>query len=147
MAGTCYRAMFQDCTGLTTPPALPATTLAGNCYRGMFLNCTALTTAPALPAVTMSVDCYREMFRGTRNMTGAVVLPATTLVATCYREMFRDSGVKEIEVGFSAWDPDNATTVWVYGVSGGGTFKCPSALPVETGDSRIPSSWTVVNTD
>jgi hypothetical protein len=121
MAGTCYRAMFQDCTGLTTPPALPATTLAGSCYREMFMNCTALTTAPALPAVTMLADCYRDMFR--------------------------NSGVKEIEVGFTAWNPSDATNNWVTYVPSGGTFKCPSALPVETGDSRIPSSWTVLFTD
>ena len=32
----CYYYMFRSCTGLTTAPALPATTLASSCYQYMF---------------------------------------------------------------------------------------------------------------
>jgi hypothetical protein len=39
MAQYCYYSMFQSCTGLTTAPALPATTLADSCYYQMFSNC------------------------------------------------------------------------------------------------------------
>ena len=34
--------MFNGCTSLTTPPALPAMTLAEYCYSGMFNGCTSL---------------------------------------------------------------------------------------------------------
>ena len=34
--------MFNDCTSLTTAPALPATTLANCCYDFMFNGCTSL---------------------------------------------------------------------------------------------------------
>ena len=34
--------MFSGCTGLTTAPELPATTLTSNCYNGMFSGCTKL---------------------------------------------------------------------------------------------------------
>jgi hypothetical protein len=61
--------------------------------------------------------------------------------------MFQESGIQEVEVGFSAWEPDNATFNWFRSIQPGGTFKCPSALPVARGDSRIPSSWTIINTD
>ena len=62
MGGYCYANMFQDCTALTTAPALPATTLASGCYVSMFYNCRSLTTIPALPATTLANDCYYAMF-------------------------------------------------------------------------------------
>jgi len=51
--------MFYGCTGLTTAPELPATTLASNCYSSMFNGCTGLTTAPELPATTLPDSCYK----------------------------------------------------------------------------------------
>ena len=35
-----YYYMFQNCTSLTSAPALPATTLANYCYASMFKGCT-----------------------------------------------------------------------------------------------------------
>ena len=43
LAASCYRSMFQDCTGLTSAPELPATTLETSCYRGMFSGCTNIS--------------------------------------------------------------------------------------------------------
>jgi len=63
MASYCYQSMFYNCTGLTSVPALPATTLTESCYRSMFDGCTGLTSVPALPATTLKQYCYREMFR------------------------------------------------------------------------------------
>ena len=85
----CYYSMFNNCTSLTTTPALPATTLANNCYNGMFTNCTGLTTAPSvLPATTLANDCYNSMFYYCKNLTTAPSLPATTLAGNCYNSMF-----------------------------------------------------------
>ena len=84
----CYEYMFSRCTGLTTAPALPATTLADGCYYGMFYGCTKLTTAPALPATTLSISCYSGMFEGCTALTTAPALPATTLAQSCYQGMF-----------------------------------------------------------
>ena len=81
--------MFQECTGLTQAPALPATTLADNCYASMFQGCTGLTQAPALPATTLMMSCYASMFRGCTGLTQAPDLPATTLAKYCYASMFR----------------------------------------------------------
>lgn len=60
----CYAEMFYGCTGLTTAPELPATTLSPVCYYEMFYGCTGLTVAPELPATTLSPGCYTEMFNG-----------------------------------------------------------------------------------
>ena len=42
LASFCYYSMFQGCTGLTSAPELPATTLVSSCYRSMFHGCTHL---------------------------------------------------------------------------------------------------------
>ena len=88
MATYCYFSLFQDCTGLTQAPALPATTLTEGCYTGMFSGCTSLTQAPVLPATTLAASCYFGMFSGCTGLTQAPELPATTLAASCYSAMF-----------------------------------------------------------
>ena len=88
LADYCYSGMFYGCTGLTTAPALPATTLASNCYGSMFSGCTSLTEAPALPATALADYCYSGMFYGCTGLTTAPALPATTLVEGCYAYMF-----------------------------------------------------------
>lgn len=88
MANYCYACMFQDCTGLTKAPALPATTLADYCYSQMFQGCTSLTQAPELPATTLAKSCYFSMFSNCTALTQAPTLPATTLGNNCYANMF-----------------------------------------------------------
>ena len=88
MANYCYYYMFEDCSGLTQAPALPATTLAVSCYQYMFYGCISLTQAPALPATTLADGCYDSMFGGCTSLTQAPALPATTLASNCYLQMF-----------------------------------------------------------
>ena len=96
LANNCYLYMFNGCTSLTTAPALPATVMANNCYLNMFQNCTSLTTAPALPATTLASGCYNGMFYNCANLTTAPALPATTLASSCYGYMF--SGCTSLQV-------------------------------------------------
>ena len=44
----CYYYMFHGCTGLTTAPSLPATTLATSCYTSMFNGCNNLNYVEAM---------------------------------------------------------------------------------------------------
>ena len=88
MALGCYAYMFVGCTGLTSAPVLPATTLAESCYSFMFSGCTSLATAPALPATTLTESCYDSMFLGCTGLTTAPTLPATSLAQNCYDSMF-----------------------------------------------------------
>ena len=88
MGNSCYFRMFDGCTGLTTAPELPATTLSSGCYAWMFEDC-SLTTAPELPATTLASYCYQSMFKGCTSLATAPELPATVLTGICYREMFR----------------------------------------------------------
>ena len=169
----CFRNLFRDCTGLTTAPALPATTLAAYCYYGMFYNCPGLTTAPALPATTLATQCYYSMFQGCTGLTSAPALPATTLATYCYRAMFYGctglttapalpattlamycyyamflgcTKLSSIEVSFTSWtQAADQTNIWVKDVPSPGTFTKPTALVAEYGQSRIPTGWTVID--
>ena len=90
MVSNCYEHMFFDCTSLTTPPELPATTLTQKCYRYMFSQCTSLTTPPELPATELADFCYENMFSDCTSLTTVPRLPATKLKFRCYYYMFSD---------------------------------------------------------
>lgn len=92
MQPCCCAHMFEGCTGLTSSPALPSTTLAEMCYSYMFGDCTDLTSAPALLATTLAVACYSGMFNHCINLTSAPALPAKTLADECYESTFTDCG-------------------------------------------------------
>ena len=124
---------------------LPDTTLSQGCYFSMFKNCASLTAAPKLPATTLAPICYRSMFDRCTSLTTAPVLPATTLVTDCYRSMFYNcSSLTYIKAMFTTTPSTSYTRTWVYGVSATGTYvKNVNASYTNTGDSAIPSGWTV----
>lgn len=62
MGSYCYTHIFRNCTSLTTPPELPATTLTPNCYESMFWGCTNLLHIPYLKANILTSNCYNSMF-------------------------------------------------------------------------------------
>lgn len=143
LVSNCYANMFRGCETLTTAPELPATTLADFCYSGMFYNCTALAIAPELPATTLAGGCYREMFDGCTSLTTSPELPATTLVDWCYQYMFQGCTSLNYIKCLATNKLNNSTSSWVAGVSNTGTFvKHPDAT-WSTGESGIPTGWTV----
>lgn len=89
LTNSCYSQMFLGCTSLARTPKLPATILANSCYFDMFMDCTSLTTAPTLNATTLAPSCYKNMFDGCTSLRNVQsVLPATTLPTLCYENMF-----------------------------------------------------------
>ena len=145
LSNRCYYAMFSGCTSLSTAPALPATTLADYCYYGMFSGCTSLTSAPQLPATLLAVACYWNMFSGCTSLTSAPVLPATTLASNCYREMFIGcTNLRYIKMLATDISATNCLSGWVGNVASSGTFvKNSSMTSLTTGNSGIPTGWTV----
>ena len=84
--------MFGQCTSLTTPPELPATTLASSCYSYMFDGCTSLQKIPDLSNIT-SLNTYscREMFYGCTSLEYLALdaLPKVSRIPNnCYQSMF-----------------------------------------------------------
>lgn len=144
----CYGYMFNGCSSLTIAPLiLPATTLKGSCYRRMFYSCSGLTTAPEIHATTQASYACQYMFYSCSSLRTAPALHATTLVSYCYQYMFRYCSslnyVKSMAVDISA---TNCMQGWLQGVAASGTFVKNSEATWEvSGDSGIPSGWTVVN--
>lgn len=142
-----FNKLFSDCSGLTSAEhlVLPATVLTDSCYYYMFNNCTNLTTAPALPATTLNAYCYCGMFRGCTSLTAAPELPSTTLKGTCYQSMFYDcSSLNYIKCLATDISAINCTRSWVDGVSSTGTFVKKAGVTWPSGASGIPNNWTVV---
>jgi hypothetical protein len=142
----CYRGMFMRSKGLTTPPVLPATTLANSCYNRMFAICYELTTAPVLPATALTTECYRQMFNDCRKIERAPELPAATLADSCYYQMFTGCTsldyIKCLATDISA---SNCTYQWVKGVRNVSTctFVKKTGSTWSSGDSGILSNWII----
>ena len=88
ISSNCYDSMFENCTSLTSAPALPATDLGYGSYSSMFEGCTSIKSAPELPATDLYYNCYSDMFSGCSSLTKAPSLPATILYSSCYFSMF-----------------------------------------------------------
>lgn len=110
--------LFTACGNLITAPNLPSTTLSKSCYEGMFYQCTGLTKTPVLPATTLVNSCYKVMFKGCTQLNNVTCL-ATDKSAT------------------------NCTDRWLQDVSQTGTFVQAQGVQWETGNSGIPSGWTI----
>ena len=148
ISSDCFWYLFMGCTGLVSAEKLllPITTLANSCYIGMFMGCTSLTTAPALPATTLAPYCYRNMFEGCTSLTKAPELPAQLLVNSCYEYMFYNcTSLNYIKCLENGRDGGRATNDWVRGVAATGTFIKKPNTTWSTGNSGIPTGWTVLD--
>lgn len=114
----CFIRLFFSNTKLLYPPKLPATNLAANCYQYMFYGDSSLEKSPELMAKSLQSSCYSGMFGGCTSLNYIVCLAEGT----------------SLSLG-------NFTQ----NVSATGTFiKHPDATWV-SGNSGIPSGWTVKN--
>lgn len=148
LASKCYMQMFRNCTGLTRAPTFRVEGTAYRCCYNMFRQCSNLVDVSTieLPATTLSQDCYRELFRQCSQLKTCPVLPAPTLVKECYRQMFSKSGITTIVCLATNISAELCLDQWMSEVAGGGTFyKSPSMSGWPSGQSGIPSNWTVVD--
>lgn len=128
---------------------LPATTLTPFCYENMFVSCQDLEVAPELPATALKMSCYQGMFSNCRKLTKAPDLNASALTSSCYSVMFLGclslNYVKCLAENPSL-SPTYASGTWQYlmMVSPTGTFVKKAGVEWPTGDSGIPSGWTVI---
>ena len=144
LAFSCYANMFHRCTSLVNAPVLPATELAYSCYSNMFSVCSSLTNAPELPATTLANFCYESMFEYCSNLVKSPELPATTLANYCYSAMFYNCS-KLNYIKCNARTYNNSFNNWLLNVSETGDFYCYDSSIFPTGNSGIPTGWTVHN--
>ena len=115
-------------------------------FRGLFRNNTMLKDASGLllPAQTLTEGCYAYMFESCTSLVAGPVLPAPTLTESGYLAMFYDcsslTSLTCLATNFNSY----CTNVWTSGVPATGTFtKAAGMTEWETGDTGIPSGWTV----
>ena len=144
-----FNELFKNNTHLISAEnlILPATTSTSSCYSGMFYGCTSLIAAPELPATKLYSYCYSSMFQGCTSLTTAPELPATTLKMSCYYHMFENCNkLNSITMLATDISASGCLSIWVRGVSSTGTFtKASSMTTLPTGNSGVPSGWTVVD--
>ena len=139
----CYDSMFEYCSSLIKAPDLPSTTLKDWCYMNMFSDCTSLIKAPELPATTLAYRCYGGMFYSCNSLTTAPALPAKKLISLCYSHMFAYCyNLNYIKCDSMEYN-SNYFNMWVKDVKTTGDFYCYDSSIFTTGDSGIPSLWTV----
>lgn len=144
---SCYN-MFKGCTALTAAifPTYCKTT-NDSCFKNMYEGCTGLKTA-TLPVHDLTNNCYQEMFKGCTSLTGVDIKGISLDTNSCLAMFSGCSQLTYIKVNFTDWRDDlHATTNWVVGVAGAGTFVKPTALPLIQDASHIPEGWNVVNDD
>lgn len=89
------------------------------CFYGLFKDMQALKTSPVVDARILRTGCFEEMFKGCSNLS-------------------------VIKTSFDMAPGVEFTKDWVAGVAAKGLFhKSPDAGWESSGNSSIPSSWTV----
>lgn len=137
--------MFRDCSVLTTPPELPATSnLPTSCYQLMFWGCTSLEEPPVLPATgTLPQRAYYSMFYGCTSLAKLPYIGGVTGGSQWGYYMFR--GCSSIKL--SATQVDEYQNAYVLnertGMNGafkdtGGTFTgTPTAQTYYTANTIV----------
>lgn len=148
----CYYGMFRDCTSLIDISSMNVDVeLATKCYQYMFYGCTSLKDViKELPSNDLKDSCYAQMFYGCTSLTTAPILPAETLFLNCYVQMFFNTKVNYIKALFLTAPSINTTSAWLRNVPDVSTsifVKHIDATWTDTGDSAVPSNWTVIYYD
>lgn len=146
-SGACF-CMFAECTSLVTAPEMADIETCGkNGMEGMFEGCTSLLNPPTKMPYEIDTGSLSAMFSGCTSLVTAPELPALYGAAEGYAWMFNGcTSLRYIKCLAISVSDTRATYNWVGGVPAGGTFvKNPSMTGWGSGDSGIPSGWTVVN--
>lgn len=97
-----------------------------------------------LPGETLGQACYDKMFRGCVNIEKAPYLPAEKIGSGSYSQMFYGCTALNYIKCLATNPGNNKNPNWVAGVSPTGTFVKKAGVTWPTGDSGIPSGWTVI---
>ena len=146
--------MFASCTSLINTPKLNISSTGIECCQYMFYNCTSLIECNiTISQISASVGSFNRMFSGCTSLTISPILAATSLDTQCYKEMFIDCTNLNYVTALFTTDIDsnpeeygNQHTVdWLKNTSSSGIFvKNINATWTTTGDSGVPSEWTII---
>ena len=115
-------------------------------FASMFSNSKLIHASNLVLPITLAPWCFSTMFFRS-SVIDSPKLMAPTLVDHCYNSMFGYcSSINNVTcLATSGINTNDSTRNWLQNVSSTGTFIKSSAASWPTGNSGIPSGWTVVN--
>lgn len=170
----CFANTFQGCTSLLHGPELYFTSCGDYSCQNMFNGCTAMTTCTKYIYMTncSSVDCMNYMFNGCSSLVSTPIMKNKQTTTRCfqcmfynctslennyielnatptpssyaYDRMFSNTKIKNVQCLATGFNGTDTFYNWLYGVPSGGTFIKAAGVTWPSGDSGIPSGWTVV---
>lgn len=138
--------MFRGCTSMIicTEYLYINTCTFADCMNDMFRGCSSLISTPVMKNIQTSTRCFQRMFyECTSLVNNYIQLNAESLSSNAYDSMFYNTKISSIKCMATDLSASNALNNWVYGVPGGGTFIKASGVTWPSGDSGIPSGWTI----
>lgn len=114
-------------------------------FASMFSNSKLIHASNLVLPITLAPWCFSTMFFRS-SVIDSPKLMAPTLVDHCYNSMFGYcSSIDNVTcLATSGINTNDSTRNWLQNVSSTGTFIKSSAASWPTGNSGIPSGWTVV---
>lgn len=128
------------------------TTIQTTEFACLFGLCTGVVDAEnlLLPALNVPQQAYNQMFQEAYNLEKAPVIPAITLTGSYAFSSFI-YGSKVTYIKCLALNPTYSSgsnfNTWVTGVPATGTFVKKTGVSWNSGNSGIPSGWTVLEAD
>lgn len=152
LPGYCYSNMFNGCTALVNVPDINVMSFTGGySMTYMFRNCTSLTHCPVKSVPdTLQAGSMSEMFYNCTNLLDICTLPALTLTTFAYRQLIRGTKVSYIKMLATDISASNCLANWVTSVPNVNTsvfVKHIDAQWTTTGNSGVPTNWTVIYYD
>ena len=117
----------------------------------MFSNCTQLVHSPikSFPKQIWQY-CYNGLFEGCTNLIDCPELPAETLANLCYSRMLNKTKITWVKMLATDISANNCLQIWLGSVPNVSTsvfVKHIDAQWTNTGDSGVPTNWTVIYYD
>ena len=119
--GWSFKSLFEGCKNVVSAKnlILPPTTLYMSSFRALFSNATNLVEGPELLAPTLAPACYSYIF-GTTKITYVKCLATDISSSGCLYK-------------------------WLTSVPSSGTLVKKAGVTYPSGESGIPSGWTVID--
>lgn len=145
--------MYDECSLLADTNLFSITSMGSyGCCTYMFRNCTSLINVRfVLPMTSITAtDYYSYMLYGCSSLLSSPVLPCLALTQSAYSNMFMNcTSLNYIKMYATDISGNYCLSNWVNGVqTNSGVFvKHIDATWTTTGNSGVPTNWTVIYYD
>ena len=144
--------LFYGCTKLIYADELilPTKLDFTHCFYRLFRNCSNLLTSPNLFEIDASPrNTFHEMFYSCSKLISEILINSTKPgIQSCQTMLYDCRQLNYIKMLATDISANNCLLNWVQGVSATGIFvKNINATWTTTGNSGVPTNWTVIYYD